>query len=173
MHTGSSCLYKCQLGTCAESSMQNLVFLRASALVVAIALSSCASLPERKQLSPTFYGTWMNVVAEYQNWWEIGPSGVKNFGTALGGGRCTVNEAIVLDESHIDVSFGNSGVVFMYTDDQGRLIFERNGRRGAHRRIEPSEICRRGDGTHFPGAPYPDRFNGPKQLGQPASAADA
>jgi hypothetical protein len=131
------------------------MFRTLPAFVLLALVSSCAAPPAPRLLSSAFYGTWTNVVAGYQNWWEIGPNGVKNYGTALANGTCTVEEVVVLDADHIDIRFGNSGVVHLYLDERSSLVLERNGRSAVHKRIAPAEICRTDDGKYSPGAPFP------------------
>jgi hypothetical protein len=109
---------------------------------------------ELPALSSSFYGTWINVNPEFQNWWTVSPEGVKNYGVD-GAGKCIVNSAIVIDREHINVGFGNAGIVHVRSGEFGTMVFETGHGSATHVRVPPDTICRKPGGAYFESAPYP------------------
>jgi hypothetical protein len=105
------------------------------------------------QVSPQFIGVWANVVAGYENWWVLEPHSVVNYGTALGGGRCTGSSAAVLTLDRIEVKFGNAAVVSLRKSN-GMLLLTAPGGVAAHKRVPKADICRKSNGEYYEGAPY-------------------
>ena len=123
------------------------------AMLSLILASSCATQKETARLSDDFVGYWMNQHLGYQNWWEIGPMRVLNYGVALDKGRCTGREAKIIGRDRLEVDFGNKGEVRLQIKD-GKLLFTSARGVAVHIRVPPNTICSYG-GAHFEGAPFP------------------
>jgi hypothetical protein len=125
--------------------------------VVACHIVGCTTVLVRPQskpeLSAEFAGYWANIVAGYENWWVIGPHSVVNYGTALGGGRCTGDNAVILGRDRMEVPFGNAGAVSLSISD-GLLLFSMPNGIAGHRRVPRADICRKANGEYYVGAPY-------------------
>jgi hypothetical protein len=136
-----------------------LVFCSLVYSTVFLLLVGCVTTKLQKiALAPRYYGVWVNVVPNYHNWWQISAAGAVNYGIALDGGKCAGRSATVLGANRIDVTFGNSGNIYLRLAEGGLLLFEAGPSQfSLHRRAEATDICRQSDGTYFEGAPYPAR----------------
>jgi hypothetical protein len=130
---------------------------RTACYFVFLLLVGCVATNSRQTaLAPRYYGVWVNVIPSYHNWWQISASGAVNYGIALDGGKCAPRSATVLATNRIDVTFGNSGILYLRLAEGDLLLFEADASHfSLHRRVQASDICRKSDGTYFEGAPFP------------------
>ena len=133
--------------------------LRTTCPMVFLLLVGCVTTkPQQTVLAPRYYGIWVNVIPSYHNWWQISASGAVNYGVALDGGKCAPRLATVRGANQIDVTFGNSGNVYLRLGEGDLLLFEGDSSHfSLHKRVEASDICRKSDGSYFEGAPFPLR----------------
>jgi hypothetical protein len=106
-------------------------------------------------LSSSFYGTWTNVNPNFHDWWTISREGVMSYGVDAGG-KCIGNRGIVIDREHMNVPFGNAGIVHLRSGEFGTMVFETARGSATHVRVPPDTICRKPGGTYFESAPYPN-----------------
>jgi hypothetical protein len=129
--------------------------LRATSLLVFAFLAACATTTAtHSTLAPRYFGVWVNVNPSDNNWWQIGPAGVVNYGVALDDGKCTGRAATVLAANRLNINFGNSATVYLRLAEGDLLLFEAGPAQfSLQRRGQATDICRRPDGTYFDGAP--------------------
>jgi hypothetical protein len=126
----------------------------AVSVIAALHLLGCSTAPTHTQgIDPQFHGIWTNVNPDFFNWWEITSTLVVGYGIALENGKCSSNQAQILSENRIDVSFGNAAIVEMRILDE-QLLFVADPATAYHKRVPREDICRKSDGTYFEGAPY-------------------
>jgi hypothetical protein len=143
-------------GSWRQVILQSKVIRHTCASFLVLLIGCAETKSQETVLAPRYYGVWVNVVPSYHNWWQISEAGAINYGIALDGGKCSGRAATVLSANRIDISFGNSGTVYLRLAEGDFLLFEAGPAAfSLHRRVEPSDICRKSDGTYFEGAPYP------------------
>jgi hypothetical protein len=106
-----------------------------------------------------FVGYWQNgIFPAIRAWWEITDTSVINWGVDRRTLTCIRGDAEILGPETIRVAFGVEGTSRMDLDDAGQLVLRSmpNGGPGTgHVRVRRGQICLI-DGTHLPGAPYPE-----------------
>jgi hypothetical protein len=122
-------------------------------LLFCLLLGCATTKPASVKLARRYYGTWENVNPRYFNWWVIGARGAENYGIALDGGKCGARAAIVTSSTSIEVPFGNSGADTLHVVEGDFLLFMSPHGFALHKRVSPSAICRKANGSYFEGAP--------------------
>ena len=62
--------------------------------------------------------------------------------------------ATVLAADRLEIPFGNAATVRLSISEDGLLVFDAYRVHALHKRVVPSDICRRSDGSYFEGAPH-------------------
>jgi len=123
--------------------------------LTAVAVLACGGhKSDAPVISPSFYGVWTNVNQNMYNWWEIDPSGAINYGIARYPGKCGGSSATVLAADRLEIPFGDAATVRLSISEDGLLVFDAYRVHALHKRVVPSDICRRSDGSYFEGAPH-------------------
>jgi hypothetical protein len=128
----------------------------AMGLLTAVVLVGCATNKAKTPvLSSSFYGVWTNVNPNVFNWWVISAIGAVNYGIALNQGKCGGQSAVVLGPNQIYAPpLGSADTAHLRLSESGFLVFEGAHGRALHKRVAPTDICRKSDGTYFDGAPH-------------------
>jgi hypothetical protein len=122
----------------------------------ALLLVGCAANRTREPvLASRYYGAWTNLEPRYYNWWVISAAGVVNYGIALDGGKCGGRSVTVLSSDQIDIQPPNGGTATLRVAEGNLLLLLVDDHFAVHKRVKPSDICRKPDGSYFEGAPYP------------------
>ncbi len=139
----------------------NSMVYPATVLLATVALFGCAiNTPVAPKEPPTpvlmsaLYGAWANANGNFFNWWEISAVGAVNYGIALDQGKCGARRATVLGTDRLEIPFGNAAIVHLSLGASDLLVFEGDRGRAVHKRVAPTDICRKPDGTYFEGAPH-------------------
>jgi hypothetical protein len=130
--------------------------------VVAMTLLAGCVTPSRLTkplLASRYYGTWRNALPNSHNWWEISAAGAISY-TYWQEGDCKVLPMVVLGTHQVKVppENGNAGLTVNLRLAEGDfllLVPDDFSGGAAHRRVDPSDICMRSDGTYAHGAPHP------------------
>src|ERR1700679_70080 len=127
-------------------------------------LAGCVtpSKPTKPLLASRYYGTWRNAVPQWHNWWEISAAGAISY-TYWQDGDCKVLPMVVLGTYQVKVppEDGKTGrTVNLRLAERGILLLVPDdfSEGAAHRRVDPSDICMRSDGTYAHGAPHPAKL---------------
>jgi hypothetical protein len=139
---------------------------RAASILMTTLLAACVAAkpdsPETPVLASRYYGTWAVDSPRYPSWWWIIDSRVGATGYVYKkDGTCGSGHAMVLGPDRIDVlSLDTSGNetrnVYRLHLAEGDLLlcWDEDEAWGAiYRRVTPSDICKRADGTYAEGAP--------------------
>jgi hypothetical protein len=127
-------------------------------------LAGCVtpSKPTKPLLASRYYGTWRNAVAQWHNWWEISAAGAISY-TYWQDGDCKALPMLVRGtdqvkappedgktERTVNLRLAEGDILLLVSDDfSGGAV---------HRRVDPSDICKRSDGTYAHGAPHPAKL---------------
>jgi hypothetical protein len=142
---------------------------RAAGILVTTLLAACVAAkpdnPERPVLASRYYGTWTVDNSLYPFWWVMdSKEGAVGY-VYKKDGTCGSGHAMVLGPDRIDVlSLDKAGnetrhIYSLHRAEGDLLLFwgEDQESGGIHRRVTPSDICKRADGTYAEWAPSAPR----------------
>ncbi len=138
---------------------------RAASIFVTTLLAACVAAkpdnPERPVLASRYYGTWTVDSPLYPFWWVMdSKEGAVGY-VYKKDGTCGSGHAMILGPDRIDVlSLDKSGnetrqIYSLHRAEGDFLLFwgEDEASGGIYRRVTPSDICKRADGTYAEWAP--------------------
>jgi hypothetical protein len=147
---------------CASLHLTRIMYVVAMTLLAGCVTPSKHTKP---LLASRYYGTWRNAVPHWHNWWEISAAGAISY-TYSQDGDCRVLPMVVLgtykvkvppvdgETGHtVNLRLAEGDFLLLVPDDVGDVS---GG--AAHRRVDPSDICMRPDGTYAHGAPHPAKL---------------
>jgi hypothetical protein len=133
--------------------------------VVAMTLLAGCVTPSKltkPALASRYYGTWRNAVLHWDNWWEISAAGAISYSYSQDG-YCEALPMVVLGTYKVKVPPGDGKTgrtvnLRLAEGDFLLLVPDDVSGGAAHRRVDPSDICMRSDGTYAHGAPHPAKL---------------